>query len=190
ESIVAKFYDYSNKLLDATIRADAKGVAEMLGKIFAELTKRTAYPYENAFGDFVDFAYMCVSDYYDVIPEAPTRWLKKADFVLYPNLLRARADRPYLPGIIIELKNNKSATEAADQIEEKGYDDYFEQRKYHGDVIHVGLDFQKMKPEEKKTLAEKGTFATDEGILSVGNDAALDTQAGIVHYCEIRMYRI
>ncbi|MCD8205283.1 MAG: ATP-binding protein [Clostridia bacterium] len=191
ESIVAKFYDYSSRLLDATTKSDAKGVAEMLGRIFAELTKRCSYPYENAFGDFVDFAYMCANDYYDVIPEAPTRWLKKADFVLYPNLLRARGDRSYLPGIIIELKNEKSAEEAADQIEEKGYDDYFEYRKYHGDVIHVGLDFRKMTLKEKKALAEKDAVAADtEDGMNVGNDAGLDTQAEIVHFSEIRVYRI
>ncbi|MCD8201650.1 MAG: hypothetical protein LUD47_06270 [Clostridia bacterium] len=56
----------------------------------------------------MDFAYMSTNDYCDIIPEAPTGWLKKADFVLYPSLLRARADRTHLPGIIIELKNEKS----------------------------------------------------------------------------------
>ncbi|MCD8208726.1 MAG: hypothetical protein LUD72_12370, partial [Bacteroidales bacterium] len=138
---------------------------------------------------FVYHSYLVAEDYYDVVREAPTRWFKRADYLFYPNLLKARAGETYLPGVIIELKNQKSAKEAANQIEEKGYDDYFEYRGYHGDVIHVGLDFKKMKPEERKALAEKETSAED-GNVSVGNDAGLDTQAGIVHFCEIKRYVI
>ncbi|MCD8205969.1 MAG: ATP-binding protein [Clostridia bacterium] len=188
-SIVARYYDYTKKLLDATLSMNANDVAIMLGKLFAEFTRMIGYTGENDFGNFVYNSYIVAEDYYDVVREAPTRWLKRADFLFYPNLLKARAGRTYLPGVIIELKNNKSAKEAADQIEEKGYDDYFEYRGYHGDVIHVGLDFKKMEPEERKALAAKKT-SSEEGDVSVGNDAGLDTQSQIVHFCEIKRYRI
>ncbi|MCD8201038.1 MAG: hypothetical protein LUD47_03115, partial [Clostridia bacterium] len=191
-SIVATYYDYTKKLLDETLSMNAKGVATMLGKLFAEFTKMLGYTGENDFGNFVYHSYMVAEDYYDVVREAPTRWLKRADYLFYPNLLKARAGETYLPGVIIELKNQKSAKEAADQIEEKGYDDYFEYRKYHGDVIHVGLDFKKVTPEERKAIAKEYATAAEEsdGDVSVGNDAGLDTEAKVVHICEIRKYRV
>ncbi|MCD8201580.1 MAG: AAA family ATPase [Clostridia bacterium] len=187
-SIVATYYDYTKKLLDETLSMNAKGVATMLGKLFSEFTRRIDYKEEDDFGNFVYNSYMVAEDYYDVVREAPTRWLKRADYLFYPNLLKARAGETYLPGVIIELKNQKSAKEAADQIEGKGYDDYFEKRSYHGDVIHVGLDFKKVTPEERQALASQ-EVSSEDGV-SVGNDANLNEQSKIVHFCEIRKYTI
>ncbi|MCD8205868.1 MAG: hypothetical protein LUD29_04580 [Clostridia bacterium] len=62
------------------------------------------------------------------------------------------------------------------QITEKGYDDYFEYRGYHGDVIHVGLNFKKMTEKKKAALAKKGEgHADDGGKRFFGNDAGLGT---------------
>ncbi|MCD8205397.1 MAG: AAA family ATPase [Clostridia bacterium] len=192
-SVVQKHYEYSSKLLDATLSLSAGDVAMTLGRIFSELTLRTGYADEADFGNFVHSAYNFVAgDYYDIVPEAQTRWLKKADFVLYPNVLKARPDRFYLPGVIIELKNNKPTKDAAKQIVEKGYDDYFEYRGYHGDVIHVGLDFKKMPEKKRRALAKKKACSHGGNVApgSFGNDAKLDTRAEVVHFCEIKKYTV
>ncbi|MCD8205148.1 MAG: AAA family ATPase [Clostridia bacterium] len=191
-SVVATYYEYTQKLLDATLSACAEDVACLIGKIFAKFTRRKGYENEDDFGNFIYSSYIAAEDYYDVVREAQTRWLKMADYLFYPNLLKARAGRTYLPGVIIELKNEKTAKAAADQIEEKGYDDYFEYRGYHGDVIHVGLDFKKMTAEKRLELAKKSSSGNEskDKTYSSGNDAGLDTKAEIVHFCEIRKYRI
>ncbi|MCD8205035.1 MAG: ATP-binding protein [Clostridia bacterium] len=191
-SVVTTYYEYTQKLLDATLSACAEDVACLIGKIFAKFTRRTGYENEDDFGNFIYSSYIAAEDYYDVVREASTRWLKRADYLFYPNLMKARAGRTYLPGVIIELKNNKSAEEAADQIEEKGYDDYFEYRGYHGDVIHVGLDFKKMAAEKRLKLAKESSSEKEphDKTCFYGNDARLDTRAEIVHFCEIRKYRI
>ncbi|MCD8206139.1 MAG: hypothetical protein LUD29_06000 [Clostridia bacterium] len=70
-SVLARYYTYSNGLLDATLSLDAVAAAEMLGRMFSEFTIKTGYSYEDSFDDFIFSAYMSANDYYDVIHEAP-----------------------------------------------------------------------------------------------------------------------
>ncbi|MCD8206138.1 MAG: hypothetical protein LUD29_05995 [Clostridia bacterium] len=105
--------------------------------------------------------------------------------------MRARKERSYLPAVIIEHKTKKSTKTAMNQITEKGYDDYFEYRGYHGDVIHVGLNFKKMTEKKKASLAKKSAGPVDDGGKhSFGNDAGLGTHTDIVHFCELKKYKI
>ena len=59
---------------------------------------------------------------------------------------------PNIPAMIIELKNNKSADSAINQIKEKKYDDLLEH--YRGDLLFVGINYNEKTKDHQCKIEE------------------------------------
>ena len=85
---------------------------------------------------------------FTLIKELPTG-KGYADLALIPYV-------PNIPAIIIELKNNRSAESAINQIKEKKYDDLLEH--YRGEMLFVGINYD---PDTKKHECKIGKFKVE-----------------------------
>ena len=95
------------------------------------------YNNEASFQSAMGIAYFYANSKYTIVKELPTG-KGYADLALIPYV-------PNIPAIIIELKNNKSAESAINQIKEKKYDDLLEH--YRGEMLFVGINYD---PDTKK----------------------------------------
>ena len=128
---VIKLVNDSKQLLEATINKDEKVVAEALTEAHIRATNPLTYNNEASFQSAIGLAYFYANLKYTVIKELPTG-KGYADLALIPYV-------PNIPAMIIELKNNKSAESAINQIKEKKYDDLLEH--YRGDLLFVGINY-------------------------------------------------
>lgn len=96
---------------------DAETVAEQIEKIHAEYTSVIQYNNENSLSSVLSIAYLSAIKYYF----KPIRELLTgrgfADFVFIPKPLY----RDYYPALLVELKWNKNAETALDQIKTRKY---------------------------------------------------------------------
>ena len=110
-----EFQQESEKLLEATWEMDAETVAEQIEKIHAEYTSVIQYNNENSLSSVLSIAYLSAIKYYfKPIRELPTG-RGFADFVFIPKPLY----RDYYPALLVELKWNKDAETALNQIKER-----------------------------------------------------------------------
>ncbi|MCQ2235221.1 MAG: ATP-binding protein [Paludibacteraceae bacterium] len=123
----------SKKLLDATVNGDADAVAASLEAAHTEVTSPLTYNDEHCFQSAICLAYFYANTRYTLIKELPTG-KGYADLVLIPYL-------PNIPALVIELKCNKTAESAINQIKEKNYCQALSQ--YDGDVLFVGINYDK-----------------------------------------------
>ncbi|MCQ2235217.1 MAG: PD-(D/E)XK nuclease domain-containing protein, partial [Paludibacteraceae bacterium] len=123
----------SKKLLDATVNGDADAVAASLEAAHTEVTSPLTYNDEHCFQSAICLAYFYANTRYTLIKELPTG-KGYADLVLIPYL-------PNIPALVIELKCNKTAESAINQIKEKNYCQALNQ--YDGDVLFVGINYDK-----------------------------------------------
>ncbi len=123
----------SKKLLDATVNGDADAVAASLEAAHTEVTSPLTYNDEHCFQSAICLAYFYANTRYTLIKELPTG-KGYADLVLIPYL-------PNIPALVIELKCNKTAESAINQIKEKNYCQALNQ--YEGDVLFVGINYDK-----------------------------------------------
>ena len=121
----------SKELLGETIRGNEKAVAEALDKSHIHVTSNRSYNNEDALQSAIYLSYIYALNEYDCYKEL-TAGKGFADVVYVP----ARPDKPAL---IIELKHNKSAESALNQIREKKY--YESLDRYKGDLLFVGIDY-------------------------------------------------
>ena len=121
----------SKELLGETIRGNEKAVAEALDKSHIHVTSNRSYNNEDALQSAIYLSYIYALNEYDCYKEL-TAGKGFADVVYVP----ARPDKPAL---IIELKHNKSAESALNQIREKKY--YEALDRYKGDLLFVGIDY-------------------------------------------------
>ncbi|MBQ0130430.1 MAG: AAA family ATPase [bacterium] len=128
---VIKLVNDSKQLLEATINKDEKAVAEALTEAHIHATNPLTYNNEASFQSAIGLAYFYANLKYTVIKELPTG-KGYADLALIPYV-------PNIPAMIIELKNNKSAESAINQIKEKKYDDLLEH--YRGNLLFVGINY-------------------------------------------------
>ena len=143
-----EFQQESEKLLEATWEMDAETVAEQIEKIHAEYTSVIQYNNENSLSSVLSIAYLSAIKYYfKPIRELPTG-RGFADFVFIPKPLY----RDYYPALLVELKWNKDAETALNQIKERKYPESLEQ--YTGDILLVGINYDK-KSKEHQCLIEK-----------------------------------
>ena len=114
-SEIAKSVGKCDELLRATIKGEAGKVAELIELAHDTYTSVLKYNDENSLSCVLTMAYFTAPAYYNIIREMPTG-KGFADFVFIP-----RANAGKRPAMVVELKYNKSADTAINQIKENRY---------------------------------------------------------------------
>lgn len=133
----------SERLLDATLDMENEIVAAQIEKIHEEYVSVIRYHDENSLSSVLAIAYLSAMEYYF----KPVRELPAgrgfADFVFIPK-------PEYLtdyPALVVELKWNKNASTALQQIKEKRYPASI--KGYTGNILLVGINYdEKTKVHE------------------------------------------
>lgn len=116
---------------------DGKAVAEQIEKIHSEYVSVIQYHNENSLSSVLSIAYLSSMQYYfKPVRELPTG-RGFADFIFLP---KPEYKNDY-PALVVELKWNKNAKTALQQIKEKKYPDSI--RDYAGDILLVGINYDK-----------------------------------------------
>ena len=137
------FQQDSEKLLNATLNQDSAVVAEQIEKIHNEYTSVIQYHDENSLSSVLTIAYLSAMQYYfKPIRELPTG-RGFADFVFLP---KPEYKGDY-PALVVELKWNKKAQTALNQIKEKKYPDSILQ--YTGEILLVGINYERDSKEHQ-----------------------------------------
>ncbi|MDY3767269.1 MAG: AAA family ATPase [Lachnospiraceae bacterium] len=145
-----EFQRESENLLDATLAMDGEAVAEKIEKIHTEYASTIQYNNENSLSSVLTIGYLSAMQYYfKPIRELPAG-RGFADFVFIP---KAEYIQEY-PALLAELKWNKNARTAIDQIKEKKYPSALED--YTGNVLLIGINYDK-KSKQHQCVIEKFT---------------------------------
>lgn len=130
----------SEELLDATLDGNAEAVAEAVETLHMEYASAIQYNDENSLTSVLSIAYLdAMKYYYKPVREFPAG-RGFADLVFLP-----RREYPDMPALLIELKWNRSADTAMQQILDQRYPAGLE--KYTGEILLVGISYDK---KEKK----------------------------------------
>ena len=142
------FQQESRKLLTATLEKNEEQVAAEIDKIHSEYTSVIRYNDENSLSSTITIAYLAAMQYYfKPVRELPTG-LGFADFVFIP---KPEYKNVY-PALVVELKWNKNAQTALQQIKSKRYPDSI--LNYTGDILLVAINYDKIS-KEHQCLIEK-----------------------------------
>jgi len=133
-SEIMRILKASEKLLEDTLRCDAESVAEGLDIAHMEAASILAYNNENALSCAIGLAYYSARKDYKLIRELPTGH-GFADVVFLPLPSRQK------PALVVELKYDKSANTALQQIRERHYTRALEG--YVGEVLLVGVNYDR-----------------------------------------------
>ena len=126
----------SEKLLQATLSGDEQTVAKLIEQAHQANASILKYNDENVLSCVISLAYYSAQKNYTLHREMPAG-KGFADIVFEPNR------NCNLPAMIVELKWGHSAKEAVEQIKRKDYLDCLQN--YHGEVLLVGLNYDKEK---------------------------------------------
>ena len=147
-SELISFQKESRALLNAVLDDDTEKVAEMLEKIHNQYTSVIEYNDENSLSSVLTIAFLSTLDYYfKPVRELPTG-RGFADFVYIPKPIY----KEDYPALVVELKWNKSAETAMQQIKEKRYAESLQD--YAGEILLVGINYDK-KTKEHSCSIEK-----------------------------------
>lgn len=128
---VMELVNDSKNLLQHTLDGDSDYVAQSLTAAHARATNPLTYNNEASFQSAIGLAYFYATTQYTIVKELPTG-KGYADVAFIPFV-------PNIPAIIVELKNNKSAQGAINQIKERRYDDTLSH--YRGNLLFVGIHY-------------------------------------------------
>ena len=131
---VADSLDASRKLLEALWAMDADVVAAGVEKAHEEISI-LQYNDEKSLSCTIQLAFYYAREYYTIVRELPTG-KGFADVCMIPR--KWHLDKP---AIVIELKWDKSAVGALEQIKEKHYGNILED--YQGNLLLVGINYNK-----------------------------------------------
>ncbi len=137
---VMRVLNASEKLLEATLLCDEKNVAEGLDQAHTEVASILTYNDENSLACAVSLAYYSARKDYRMIRELPSG-RGFADIVFLP--LPHAANNPAL---VIELKYDKSADTALQQIKDRNYVQSLEG--FAGEILLVGINYDKDSKEK------------------------------------------
>ena len=127
---------------------EADQVAKQIEKIHTEYVSMIQYNDENSLSSVLTIGYLSAMKYYfKPIRELPSG-RGFADFVFIP---KPEYTGDY-PALVVELKWNKDARTAIQQIKEKKYPDTV--RQYIGKMLLVGINYDK-KTKEHSCIIEK-----------------------------------
>ena len=138
---IAKIISRCDELLFATIDKEADKVAEIIEQAHDTYTSVLKYNDENSLSCVLTMAYFTAPAYYDIIREHPAG-KGYADFIFKP-----RANAGWRPAMVVELKYNKSADTAINQIKEKRYQGALSG--YSDKILLVGINYD-AEGEDKK----------------------------------------
>ena len=131
---LVKAIELSDRLLKATLREDAPAVAAIIEELHDSNTAPLFYNDEQALRSVVVLGYLGVVDHY--------RWFEeidagrgRIDVLMWP---REGAE---LPPVIIELKWNRTAASAVEQIQRRNYPAVVEKLGRHREVLLVGISY-------------------------------------------------
>ncbi len=137
------FQQKSEGLLEATLDMDGAAVAAQIETIHNEYASAIQYNSENSLSSVLAIAYLSAMQYYfKPIREFPSG-RGFADFVFVP---KPEYKNDY-PALIIELKWNRNASTALQQIKNKRYPESI--LNYTGDVLLVGINYDKGSKEHQ-----------------------------------------
>lgn len=137
----------SEKLLQDTLNGDADRVAEGLDRAHMEIASVLTYNDENSLGCAISLAYYSARKDYLIIRELPTGH-GYADVVFLP------LPHTHKPALVVELKYNKSAETAIQQIKKRHYTQALEH--YEGEILLVAVNYNKDHPDKPHScLIEK-----------------------------------
>ena len=138
---VAKSISRCDELLTAAIRQNADRVAEIIEQAHDAYSSILKYNDENSLSCAVTMAFFTAPAYYNIIRELPAG-KGFADFAFIP-----RSDTKNKPAMIVELKWNQGAETAIRQIKDRKYPESL--RGYSGEVLLVGISYNKDDPDKK-----------------------------------------
>jgi len=124
----------SDQLIMDTIHMNAEAVATQIEKVHMEATNPLNANNENSLRTVLQLAYFSYKDYYLKMEELPTG-LGYADILYLPK------QGETVPALLVELKWNKSAEAAIEQIKSRKYPEAL--RGYGGDILLVGINYDK-----------------------------------------------
>lgn len=133
-SEIAKSLKLSDELLSATLNCDEEKVAEMIERAHSDNTSILKYNDENSLSCVISLAYYSARKNYIMYREMPSG-KGFADLVFVPR------KNVTTPALIIELKYDKSADSAIEQIKSKNYVDCL--KDYSGEILLVGINYDK-----------------------------------------------
>ncbi|MDE7206242.1 MAG: PD-(D/E)XK nuclease domain-containing protein, partial [Lachnospiraceae bacterium] len=133
-SEVMRVLNESEKLLENTLSGDEKSVAKALDKAHTEVASVLTYNDENSLSCAVGLAYYSARKDYRIIRELPSG-RGFADIVFLP---LPHTDKPAL---VVELKYNKTAAAAIQQIKDRQYTQALEG--YNGEILLVGINYDR-----------------------------------------------
>lgn len=143
-----EFQKQSDDLLNATLDMDADAVAAGIEKIHMEYVSTIQYNNENSLSSVLTIAYLSAMQYYfKPIREFPTG-RGFADYIFLP---KPEYMSDY-PALVVEIKWNKDAHTAMNQIKEKKYTASIED--YTGTILLVAVNYDK-KSKEHQCQIEK-----------------------------------
>ena len=122
----------SDELIEATIDGDAEKVSELVERAHDENASIIGYNNEMSLSCVISLAYYSARKEYIIHRELATG-KGFADLVFIP---RKNVDKP---AMVIELKWNKSADTAIEQIKRKQYTD--KTAEYTGEILLVGISY-------------------------------------------------
>lgn len=131
---VMKAIKVSDELLKATLNCDEEKVAELVDKAHTDNTSILKYNDENSLSCVISLAYYSARKTYTIERELPAG-KGYADLVFRPRKNNSN------PAMIVELKYDKSAEGAIEQIKKKQYVDCLND--YSGKILLVGINYDK-----------------------------------------------
>ena len=142
---IIKAFSASEKLLKETINKNSDFVEKSIQEMHME-TSILSYNDENALSCVISLAYYSARNYYSIIRELPSgKGFADLVFVPYKRYVE-------MPAMIIELKWDKSAYTAIEQIKEK---DYVQGLKgYKGKVLLVGISYDKKSKQHQCVIED------------------------------------
>ena len=123
-------------LINKTIEMDADYIAEAFDKYRFESSSIIKYKDENSMSCAITLAYYAAKRFYKIFREQPAG-KGFADMVFVPLPKSTR------PAIVVELKHNKSAVGAIQQIKDKNYPEAL--KGFSKKIILVGINWSKRK---------------------------------------------
>ena len=133
-SEVANSLKLSDELLKATLNGNEEKVAELIDKAHSDNTSILKYNDENSLSCVISLAYYSARKTYTIERELPAG-KGYADLVFRPRKNNSN------PAMIVELKYDKSADGALDQIKKMQYADCL--KDYSGEILLVGINYNK-----------------------------------------------
>lgn len=136
--------------MNATLDKDSEVVADGIEKIHMEYASAIEYNDENSLSSVLTIGYLSSMKYYfKPVRELPTG-RGFADFVYLP---KPEYINEY-PALLVELKWNKNAFTAIEQIKERRYPETL--LNYTGNILLVGINYDKKSKKHECVIEEYG----------------------------------